>query len=355
MKDAGEHIRLILHRVSQQPAFVPHPENPAAMRNAVDLGTFFERQALLYAALPAQLGSTICCELADLLTKAITTAGTIARERKCKVILFVDEIQQMVAAGLDVALLLRQARSLGISLIASNQTVSDLILPQVNLQATFEGNTAVQAWFKVSDTLGMEQLRRLGGRKLIYLHSTSSQSGPEARSTTTSQEVLVDRFATDEVAFAASHKDVFILRVTNNSGYAQYDCLPFYVRHEHPISFQEYRRRLLAPWPRRRPTRLSSHTPTMVPALHRPRHPPRRYRCPARGQMARVTAARRAAAATYDEEHRCPKHSPDWPGRLAMTMTMTRAEFFSPPPTGTNCGYLRTVGQPSPGDLWPLE
>ena len=203
-------------------------------------------QNLLYCAFSSLLAPTSSPENARVVVSALMTAATTTPHTR-PILLVLDEFQQMVAPG-TLQLLLRQSRSLGISVILSNQTVDDLKAGAFDLTSTVEGNTSTQAWFKVTDQLGLEQLRRLGGTVVDTLRDVS-HDGQNSTTRVTERQLLVDRFAANDVAEAASCQDAFILRLTDNSGYAQYSGYPFIARSIYHLTQKEYDRRTRIDWP----------------------------------------------------------------------------------------------------------
>jgi hypothetical protein len=156
----------------------------------------------------------------------------------------------MVAGTLE--LLLQQARSAGVGVILVNQTAGDLKQGSIDFTHTVEGNTAIQAWFKTSDRAGLEQLERLGGKTVDTLTSVSHTDGPNGSSrTVTKKEVLINRFESSDTTAAASEANAFILRITEDLGYAQYGGIPFVAKWNYHLTEAEYDRRVNAPWPQR--------------------------------------------------------------------------------------------------------
>ena len=247
VKQDGEHVRLVVERLARNEAFNYRDGLPEeVIHGGLQLGRLFQEPCLVYGAFSALLAPTTSPELLRVIVSALLTIGTMVTPRTTRILLVLDEWQRMVAGNLE--LLLQQARSQGISVVLANQTVADLQQGSIDLTSTVEGNTSVQAWFKDMDQAGMEQNRMFGGLTVDTLRDhTVSAAGD--RSTVTTKEILVNRLEINEIAAASSRPNTFILRVTDNQGYAHYDGLPFLARYGYHISQDEYRRRQRFAWP----------------------------------------------------------------------------------------------------------
>jgi hypothetical protein len=247
VKQDGEHVRLVVERLARNEAFNYRDGLPEEVtRGGLQLGRLFQEPCLVYGAFSALLAPTTSPELLRVIVSALLTIGTMVTPRKTRILLVLDEWQRMVAGNLE--LLLQQARSQGISVVLANQTVADLQQGSIDLTSTVEGNTSVQAWFKDLDQAGMQQTRLFGGLTVDTLRDhTVSETGD--RNTVTIKQMLVNRLETNEIAAASSRANAFILRVTDNQGYAHYDGLPFLARYAYHISEDEYRRRQNYSWP----------------------------------------------------------------------------------------------------------
>ncbi len=176
----------------------------------------------------------------------LLATATSATVRKRNLLLVIDEFQQMLAPGV-LQLALRQARSLGISVILLNKTVDDLKTNKNNFVPTVEGNTATQIWLNASGRDAIDQIQRLGGKAVDHIFTTTYDS--QGNRTVSKQEILVDRYDATTIAQASSQRNAFIARISASDGYAQYQGIPFEARTEYHLTLKEYERRSLGKWP----------------------------------------------------------------------------------------------------------
>lgn len=249
VKQDGEHVRLVLERLACADAFNQHRGLSSDVTGgALHLGRLFREPCFVYGAFSSLLAPTTSPELLRIMVSAMLTIGTMIEDRTTRVLLVLDEWQRMVAGNLE--LLLQQARSLGVTVVLANQSVADLQQGSIDLTSSVEANTTVQAWFKDVDQLGIEQLKRFAGMTIDTLQDVSrTDTAQGAITSVTTKEIAVNRFETNEIAAAASRPDTYILRITDNCGYAHYDGLPFVTRYEYHITKAERERRERCAWP----------------------------------------------------------------------------------------------------------
>ncbi|MCC7339278.1 MAG: DUF853 family protein [Pirellulaceae bacterium] len=247
VKKDGEHVSLIVRRLAHVEMLNPSAlHSPSAVSAGLDFAQLFMKQGVAYWGLNSLVAPITSPEISRVVLGSVLAAATSTQNKKRNVVLVIDEFQQMVAPGV-LQLALRQARSLGITVILSNQTVDDLKTPKNNFVPTVEGNTATQMWLSGSGRDAVDQIQRLGGKYIDHLRSQSFSS--DGTSSVSWQEVLVDRFDATTIAKASSGRDTFIMRINSNEGYAQYNGIPFIARSEYHINYAEYQRRSAAAWP----------------------------------------------------------------------------------------------------------
>jgi hypothetical protein len=249
MKRDGEHVAMIVSRLAKA-EFLNYDNSTSgkATNSALQLEELFNNQGLVYAGLNCLKGQVASPELARIIFGSVLACST-AVQRKQKLVVVIDEFQQMVAPGV-LQLALRQARSLGISVILANQTVADLSTRKNNFAATVESNTATQIWFKAGGRDEIAQIQELSGKVISRMYSKSVSNGPNGQSTSISEnEVLTERFHAADLALVSSARDRFVIRITDNCGYAQYDGVPFVGRYDYHLSLADYQARTQAGWP----------------------------------------------------------------------------------------------------------
>ncbi len=269
VKKDGEHAGLIIRRLAKVETLNVSPHHPQSARDAaLDLSSLFNKQGVAYWGLNSLVAPIVSAEVSRVILATLLASATSLQKKKHNVVLVIDEFQQMVAPG-ALQLALRQARSLGISIILSNQTVADLKTHKNDFVPAVEGNTATQIWMKGCGRDAIDQIQRLGGKYIDQLRSITTNS--EGNHSVTTQEVIVDRFDATTIAKVSSDVGSFLMRITNNDGYAQYNGIPFIARSDYHLEFSEYQRRCSAPWPALGSTSVCvgqnrQSTPTTIPS-----------------------------------------------------------------------------------------
>jgi hypothetical protein len=251
LKNDSTHVRIVLERIAKQDLFKVPFDQPAAVDGAVEMERFFTGQALMYCAFSTLLSPLTSPETARMVVSSLLTAATTIRERNTPVALVIDEFQQLVAPG-TVQLLLRQSRSLGISVILTNQTASDLQLGQFDLSGTVVGNTCVQAFHKVQDDVGLRLLEALSGLTLETIPQlTAAYGAEETKYQITYTRHRVPRFESQDILSLGASPRQFLIRITRNEdpGYCQYGGLMFPAESDYTMSKTEYDQLVGRPWP----------------------------------------------------------------------------------------------------------
>ncbi|MEQ1825212.1 MAG: helicase HerA-like domain-containing protein [Pirellula sp.] len=247
VKKDGEQAALIIRRLKAVEMFNPTSQHSQTARDAaLDIGDLFTRQGLAYWGLNPLISPIGASEISRVVLGTILAAATSAKLRKRNLLLVIDEFQQMVAPGV-LQLALRQARSLGITVLLLNQTVDDLKTAKNNFVPTVEGNTAIQMWLNAPGRDAIDQIQRLGGKYIDHLHAEAFDAQGNRR--VSKQEVLVDRYDATTISRVSSERGQYIVRITNNDGYAQYNGIPFVAQADFHLTSTEYLRRCSAPWP----------------------------------------------------------------------------------------------------------
>jgi hypothetical protein len=140
-------------------------------------------------------------------------------------------------------LLLRQARSFGLSLILANQSESDLMSREMSrLLDVVRANTQVKVYLSVNDPNTTRMLEQMSG-VIGYVR----ESG------------LVDyrpRLTASDIRYYSSHPDLAICWITRDSGFTAHGGELFGLRTSHAMSWEEHQRRESAAWPAPTPSTI---------------------------------------------------------------------------------------------------
>ena len=215
---------------------------------AINLEQLFQTPSVLHCCLPSVTDPVGNPEVGRVILSSLLATATHTQHRSVKVVVLIDEFQRMVSRSLDI--ILQQARSRGVGVILTNQSSADLTAVDQNMADTIAGNTALQAWIKATDGIGVDQVRNFGGQYIEHMYSTtvsSSQNGPQT-SRTTSEQIL-DRVSTGLIDRVNSSHDQYFLRITDDGGYAAYGGQMFVAQSGyHTATEQEYNDRMTRPW-----------------------------------------------------------------------------------------------------------
>ena len=254
----GGHTRLILKRLSCLDAInfrESYEQN--VLDSAVDFDELFLKQTVLHCALSAVKNPMASSEVGRILLVGILAAAANLQKRNRKLVLIIDEFQRVASRELDG--LLQQCRSAGISVILTNQTSADLLAVDPHMPDTIAGNLAIQAWLKVTDRIGIEQVRGYGGQYIARMKSVSRTNTSEGNSssTVTWSEQVLDRVSSGLIDRVNSNSNEFFLRINDNAGYAAYGGQLFVAQLiKHVPTEHEYRARIEMPWPSQKPGML---------------------------------------------------------------------------------------------------
>jgi hypothetical protein len=158
--------------------------------------------------------------------------------------LFADEFQTLATENIKVVF--QQARSKGISIIAANQTMTDLQTRHVDLVNTVTDNTHVRIILSADNPRVEDELIKASGETMYLLRQwTYSDQG----TSTTFREELGPRLQRNDLRRLSADPNHGIVIVKANKGLAQYDGFHFPVRFDFHISYNEFKKRQAEPWP----------------------------------------------------------------------------------------------------------
>jgi|GEM_PF-6228140 len=260
VKDSGEHVVLIVERLAAIDALNDYGNRPQQVKDAaIDFADAFTSPRHYYFALGAIRNGLLAGEVGRLVAASLLNAACAMPQRPTRVLLVIDEWQEMVASNLQI--LLAQARGLGVGVMLSNQHAAQLILPDCDLRPVVEGNTTLQAFLQPTDRVGREQVIALGGKYIVNLVSKHVKADEISYSLS---ESIVDRVDSTIISQVGSDPNRLFLRCTDNAGYACYSDLMFVARSMHHQTFAAYKRGCAMPWPAQTSETLVNSTPQIA-------------------------------------------------------------------------------------------
>ena len=247
-KEDAEHLVFVVRRLASFTALNHDSNLPAhVLDEAIDFSG-----GHYYFALSATENSFIAGEVGRLVAASILASARHSGTQRT--VLVIDEWQEMCTR--DLELLLSQARGLGVGVVLANQNAAQLVTKDMDMRPIVEGNTSLQAWMSVTDAVGREQLRRLGGQEIAILASQRLQPGKET-SVTFSQS-LQDRVSGNLVSAITSDTRQFLIRITDNVGYACYGDLLFAARNMFHQPKRMYDAACQMSWPAPTPSTMTN-------------------------------------------------------------------------------------------------
>lgn len=261
-EDGGE-LLAVINSLAAFDALNVTPDDglPAAvLEHALDLPDVFERPQVLAFYLPATLEQASVREIGKLALYTLLTAAVVRRRkggRPIQTFVFIDEFQRIVSSNLEIVL--EQARSMGIGVILSNQTISDLKNVSADLIPKVQANTRFKQYFSASDLQQQDMLMKASGDPLFHRDSwiyQAKEAEEELLADETDPHAFVElenprgpRLSRNRVVAASDHPQQNIVHITRSKGYTQFSGLPFIMLSEFHIPRSEYERRGALPWP----------------------------------------------------------------------------------------------------------
>ncbi len=253
--DAFELVATV-QALSQYPQLVISGNQPPSPDHTIHMPKVLEENQVVYFWLPALVESISAAEIAKLAVYALINAA-IDRQYQNKenrqVYLVIDEFQRM--AGENFRIILEQARSFGISVILSNQSLADLKLPTADLRPTVRTNTRVKMFFSVAEPNDIRMLSDLSGEDALRVQTLGiKEVFGLFRNTAVSQTLTEGTARRPRLSYAdiQRYSDCptdFILHVSRGGGYTQFYGQPVPVRGLWPYSLATYKQFLAAAWP----------------------------------------------------------------------------------------------------------
>lgn len=248
----ASHLFTIIDSLASFDALNITPESrvdPAVLRQHIDMAQVVTQPSVAYFYLTSALEEQSVREIAKLALHSILTAAVERGPSKHKVYLFVDEFQQVVSADLEIVL--RQARSVGISMILANHTIADLRKETVDLIPTVQTNTRFKQVFAASDLEQQSRLVQASGETINELFGYSICS--DGKETFSWQEHIGPRLRANDIIETTDRPLHCLIHITRGLGVTQFGGFMFKAVCPYHITLEEYERRSVATWPEPRP------------------------------------------------------------------------------------------------------
>lgn len=241
------------------------PDRPEAFRDQVRMGDLLRRSQVAYFFLQTAIEKTTVSAVAKLaLYMLFCAAAARTTDDDRRVYVFIDEFQQVISA--NVALLLEQARSMGLSLVLAHQNLAQLRADRTtDLADAVESCVGFEQAFKLAGVREHERVRLLSGEKLDYRvgwrdvtdRERVTTSGPHP--TTIERPVLLTEVqvsetrsprlgANDLIEISAAPFESLV-RFSEGSGLTQFSGYWVPLASEFHVTAEQYDARERAGWP----------------------------------------------------------------------------------------------------------
>lgn len=217
-------------------------------REAIHMPTVLKEKQVVYFWLPAAIESATVREVGNLAIYTLfATMASLGNQHRCTLI--IDEFQRI--AGEGFILILEQARSMGLSVILANQTLSDLLLTESpSLQNVVTANTRVKITYAATDPAVQDLMMKSSGETLYVNSYSGIYAGMDDVELERQSIQIGPRLMRNDIIKLSAEPNTCIVHITRDVARgSRYGGLCFPVTSEFHITEEEYRRRLRAPWP----------------------------------------------------------------------------------------------------------
>ncbi len=277
--DGARHLRMILRQLATVAALnVSASSRPAArpevLRDAIDLKDPLSRPEILYFCLPSMEEELTARSIArHLLFGQVQAAKIVGRTRKTvPVYLIVDESQQVLDQHTKI--ILEMARSLGVHIILSHQSVDQLRTAHWDIASVVEGSTTFKMNFEASslaalnhmvDYSGVVRVPTLSYTQPIYPGFDENDDaafslrrayprGEFEPALATVGESFQAELTKNQILALSAHPLRGLVRSRTDGGLTQYAGKWVEIECEHPITKPEYEARDETPLPAEHPS-----------------------------------------------------------------------------------------------------
>ncbi len=288
--DSARHLRMVLRQLAAiAPLNISESSRPAArpevLRNGIDLADVVTRKQVVYFNLPSlEERITAKSVMRHAMFGVVQAAKTVSRTRKLvPVYLIVDEAQQVLSQHTKI--LLEMARSMGVHLILSHQSVDQLRTAHWDIASVVEGSTTFKLNFEASSLAALQSMIAYGGEERVptlsytqRLHPGFKENDDDAFSPrlahprgefepplATVGETYRPVLTAQQILAVSAHPLRAFARSRSDGGLTQYAGKWVEIECEFPITKDEYNQRNETPIPAEHPLCITVESGRKVP------------------------------------------------------------------------------------------
>lgn len=249
-KDAT-HLLTVIYAMTFYPQ-MRADERPVDSRAVIHMPTVIEDRQLAYFWLPAESEMSVR-EIGKLALYALHTAAKERSESNPPVqtYVFIDEFHLLASEKLDR--ILTTARQRGLTFIMANQHSGALRLKNFDLRASVMNSTRFKQFFTISSLDDVRELMELSGEKSRYLETSGSSTyySPDlfgrlvvgASESRSMREEVISRLDRELIRRINADQLSSLVWISRDSGFAQLEGVPHWIRSGWPMSAVEYENR----------------------------------------------------------------------------------------------------------------
>ena len=246
VRKAANHLWAVLDRLGDLDVinWVPEREDQELVENSINFETIFDAEnnpaQVLYFEFPGAIAGESSSEIARMAFYRLLERSEVPYKTR-QVYAVIDEFQQV--AAFNFTRILELARSAGIGLILSNQTMGALKRKDPGLASAVEANTQFKQVFAVG---GYEEAEHWCKASGIYLDREYTESyhydgmGVVDGGSVTVKEKQIPRFSYNDLKKMSAKMRRNLILVGRDMGFAQYNGMPLMIETDYHISKDEY-------------------------------------------------------------------------------------------------------------------
>ena len=245
VRKAANHLWAVLDRLGDLDVinWVPEREDQEVVENSINFETIFDLgkpPQVLFFEFPGAIAGESSSEIARMAFYRLLERSEVPYKTR-QVYAVIDEFQQV--AAFNFTRILELARSAGIGLILSNQTLGALKRKDPGLASAVEANTQFKQVFAVG---GYEEAEHWCKASGIYLDREYTESyhydamGVVDGGSVTVQEKPIPRFSYNDLKKMSAKTQRNLILVGRDMGYAQYNGMPLMIETDYHIGKETY-------------------------------------------------------------------------------------------------------------------
>ena len=173
----AKHVQAVLRCLTREPfRTLLSPPSDTPKEKVINMDRVVSERQVVYVYVPSHRSTITGATIARLALHCLyyTLAEREHTARKIQSYVIADEFQELAAYNLSR--IAQKTRSFGLGLIMANQSVSDLVSPNMDLRDVIQTNTAYRQFFGAATLNDIDLISRLSGEQKVLLRSDGIQA-----------------------------------------------------------------------------------------------------------------------------------------------------------------------------------